>query len=93
MAPSSSLHSSDSTVVAEPGPVLQDSLRYWERQSATYNGVLGVCAVTSLISLSSLKLSSISNRQAATALVYALFSYLSAFVKLTRGSNVVTSPR
>ncbi|KAF8503420.1 DUF858-domain-containing protein [Russula emetica] len=41
MAPSSSLHSSDSTVVAEPEPVLQDSLRYWERQSATYNGVLG----------------------------------------------------
>jgi hypothetical protein len=52
MASSSTLHSSDSTVVAKPEPVLQGSLSYWERQSATYNGVLGVCAVTSLTDLS-----------------------------------------
>lgn len=93
MAPSS-LHASDSTVVAEPEPVLQDSLRYWEKQSATYNGVLGVCAVTSLISLSPLTLFNylFPTGQEATALAYVLFT-ISAFVKLTRGSNVVTSPR
>ena len=26
-------------------PVLQDSLIYWEKQSATYNGVLGVSVI------------------------------------------------
>jgi hypothetical protein len=33
--------SSGTPQVAEP--VLQDSLNYWEKQSATYDGVLGVC--------------------------------------------------
>ena len=27
-------------------PVLQDSLIYWEKQSATYNGVLGVSVIS-----------------------------------------------
>lgn len=62
MSASPSLHSSDPTAVAEPEPVLQDSLRYWERQSATYNGVLGVCAVTLSYLSTHLKLSSFSNR-------------------------------
>ena len=41
MAPSSPLSTSDPPQVAEP--VVKDSLSYWEKQSATYNGVLGVC--------------------------------------------------
>jgi hypothetical protein len=47
-----------------------------------------VCSYLSHISLSSLQ-----PGQAATGLVYALFSIPSAFVKLTCGSNAVTSPR
>ena len=76
MAPSSSLHPSDSIIVGEPEPVLQDSLKYWERQSATYNGVLGVCVLLPLTSLTQLTEASIylQPRQAATALVYALFA-------------------
>jgi hypothetical protein len=40
--------SSGSPQVAEP--VLQDSLSYWENQSATYDGVLGVCGRFSHVS-------------------------------------------
>ena len=40
---------SSSSQVAEP--VLQDSLSYWEKQSATYNGVLGACDYPSHVSL------------------------------------------
>jgi len=40
MAPSSSLSTSDPPQAAEP--VVKDSLSYWEKQSATYDGVLGV---------------------------------------------------
>ena len=40
MAPSSSLSTSDPLQAAEP--VVKDSLSYWEKQSATYDGVLGV---------------------------------------------------
>ena len=40
---------SSSSQVAEP--VLQDSLSYWEKQSATYNGVLGACDCSSHVSL------------------------------------------
>jgi hypothetical protein len=40
MAPSSSLSTSDPPRAAEP--VVKDSLSYWEKQSATYDGVLGV---------------------------------------------------
>jgi hypothetical protein len=36
----SSTTNSDSTPAEEP--VIQDSLAYWEKQSATYDGVLGV---------------------------------------------------
>ena len=93
MAPSSSLHSSDSIGVAEPEPVLQDSLGYWERQSATYNGVLGVCVVTSHISQLTEASIYLQPGQAAMALVYALFSISQRSVMLTGGSNVVTSPR
>jgi hypothetical protein len=61
------VHVLRSSPMAEP--VLQDSLTYWEKQSATYNGVLGV----SVVSLSSLV--AVSRRwQAVTALAYILSS-------------------
>ncbi len=80
--------SSVSTLVGEP--VLNDSLTYWERQSATYNGVLGLCRYP-LSHLPAHQSFHIQLGQADTALVYALLSQ--RFVKLTWGSYVVTSPR
>ena len=60
--------SSAQSQVAEP--VLQDSLSYWEKQSATYNGVLGVCDCFSHVA----QLTESLPRQAATAMAYDLLS-------------------
>jgi hypothetical protein len=49
MAPSSSESQSASGSPQVAEPVLTDSLSYWERQSATYNGVLGTCSWLSSI--------------------------------------------
>ena len=60
--------SSAQSQVAEP--VLQDSLSYWEKQSATYNGVLGVYDYL----FHAAQLTESLPRQAATAMAYALLS-------------------
>ena len=61
-------------------PVLQDSLSYWEKQKATYDGVLGVCGCLSHVSLAHQSFHHPfypQPGQVVMALAYALFLYLS----------------
>ena len=66
-------------------PVLHDSLSYWEKQKATYDGVLGVSACLSHVSPAHPKLSFATGAGGYGSGVRSSF-YILAIVKLTYGS-------
>jgi hypothetical protein len=67
-------------------PVLQDSLTYWEKQSATYNGVLGVSVILLVVSRRCLTLLAGGYGSG----VHPIFSFILALLDVPR---LVTSPR